>query len=189
MATRQVLFIQGAGDIHAPDGSGVLASYLRDALGDAAEVLVPDMTDAENPRYEAWSGQLRTELAGLRDRPVLVGHSLGGSVLLRCLAERAYERSIAGLFLVSTPYWGPGGWDYAEFALPEDFSAASLPPMSRVVLYHSHDDSEVPFEHLARYAELLPDAEVRELPGDRHSFLDGLPELVEDVTAVLRGDA
>ena len=88
MATRQVLFIQGAGDMHAPDGSGVLASYLRDALGDAAEVLVPDMTDAENPRYEAWSGQLRTELAGLRDRPVLVGHSLGGSVLLRCRPGR-----------------------------------------------------------------------------------------------------
>jgi hypothetical protein len=62
---------------------------------------------------------------------------------------------VAGLFLEATPDWGPGGWDYAEFAVPEGF-AATLPPIDRVFLYHSRDDGEVPFRHLAWYAKRLP---------------------------------
>ena len=43
-----VLFIQGAGEVRAPDGSGVLAEYLRRELGDSFEVVAPEMPDADS---------------------------------------------------------------------------------------------------------------------------------------------
>ena len=181
---RKVLFVQGAGDKDEPDGSGRLIASLRDALGDGYAVLAPRMPEAAtDPRYGAWAGRIEQELAGMGARPILVGHSLGGSVLLRWLAAGGYDRPVGGLFLVATPDWGPGGWDYAQFAVPEGF-AATLPPIDRIVLYHARDDPEVPFTHLGWYAERLPQALVRELDEGGHSFVGGLPQLAEDVRAV-----
>lgn len=181
---RQVLFVQGAGDKDEPDGSGGLIAYLQDALGDGYAVLAPDMPEAAtDPRYGAWAGRIEQELAVMGDRPVLVGHSLGASVLLRWLAGGGDDRPVRGLFLVATPDWGPDGWDYAEFAVPDDF-AATLPPIDRTVLYHGRDDAVVPFTHLDWYAKRLPKAIRRELVAGGHSFPDGLPRLAEDVRAI-----
>jgi predicted alpha/beta hydrolase family esterase len=44
----------------------------------------PDMpAAATDPLYGAWVGRVEKELATMGDRPILVGHSLGASVLLR----------------------------------------------------------------------------------------------------------
>jgi len=181
---REVLFVQGAGDKDEPDGSGRLIAYLQNALGDGYAVLAPDMPEAAtDPRYGPWAGRIEEELAVMGVRPILVGHSLGASVLLRWLAEGGYGRPVGGLFLVATPDWGPGGWDYAEFAVPDGF-AATLPPIDRMVLYHGRDDAVVPFMHLGWYAKRLPEALVRELDDGGHSFPGGLPQLAEDVRAV-----
>src|SRR5690348_16781926 len=86
---------------------------------------------------------------------MLVGHSFGGSILLKYLATEAYRIHIAGLFLVATPYWsGDEDWQI-EHALPEDF-AAKLPQIARIVLYHSRNDGEIPFAHLERFKAKLP---------------------------------
>jgi predicted alpha/beta hydrolase family esterase len=181
---REVLFVHGAGDKDEPEGSGRLIAYLQDALGDGYAVRAPAMpAAATDPRYAAWAGRVEQELAAMGDRPILVGHSLGASVLLRWLAEGGYGRPVGGLFLVATPDWGPGGWDYAEFAVPDDF-AATLPPIDPIALYHARDDPEVPFTHLSWYAERLPEAMVRELDAGGHSFLGGLPQLADDIRAV-----
>ena len=49
---------------------------------------------------------------------IFVGHSFGGSVLLKYLAEGTYRKHVKGLFLVSVPNWAPNGWAYDEFAAP-----------------------------------------------------------------------
>jgi pimeloyl-ACP methyl ester carboxylesterase len=77
------------------------------------------------------------------------------------------------------PWWGPEGWDFAEYAPAEDF-AARLPEIP-VFLYHSVDDPHVPVDHLKLYEAQLRDARVRRVPGADHSFLRGLPDLVEDI--------
>jgi uncharacterized protein len=96
----------------------------------------------------------------------LVGHSLGGSVLLKYLAEAGMDRvlvptpasiTIAGLFLLAVPFWGTPDWEVDAYALPEGF-AARLPPGLPVLLYHCRDDAVVPFAHLALYAQHLPHA-------------------------------
>jgi len=179
MATRRVLFIPGAGDPRHPQGSGHLADYLARGLGDAFEVVAPAMPKPDDPDYRSWRDAIASVLPDLGDNPLLVGHSFGGSVLLKYLAEGTDQEPIAGLFLVSTPFWGS---DFPDFALADGWAAAvwDIPTF----LYHSRDDPEIPVSHLRRYQEHLPHATSRLIDGSEHSFTDGLPELVTDLRAV-----
>jgi predicted alpha/beta hydrolase family esterase len=129
--------------MHAPDGSGRLAGYLASALGARYQVIAPEMPDADNPRYRPWRDRLEQEIKAIDEDVIVVGHSFGGSVVLKYFAEGSLRTPVRGLFLVSVPDWGPGGWAYDEFAVPNDVS--SRLPTSRVFLYHSREDPEVPF--------------------------------------------
>ena len=181
-AARTILFVQGAGHMREPDGSGHLADYLERELGTAYRVVAPEMPDADNPRYRPWRDAIERELRGIDGWLALIGHSFGGSVLLKYLAEPSVQRRIEGLFLVSVPWWGPEGWTYEEFAVPEDL-AASL-PRTRIFLSPSREDLEVPFAHFRVYEQQLPASVSRPLPGSDHSFVDGLPQLVDDVKSL-----
>jgi hypothetical protein len=181
MKRRVVLFIHGAGDKRDPEGSGGLIDYLAATLGSDYEVRAPDMPEPDEPHYEAWGRRIDEEIAALPEDGLLVGHSLGGSMLLKCLALRpASHRPVAGLFLVSTPFWGTDEDWKLEYALPDDFPER-LPPIRQIVLYHSRGDEHVPCAHLGQYEEKLPEATVRLLDGSEHSFTQGLPVLVEDI--------
>ena len=176
---KHILFIQGAGNKHAPLGSGKLIAYLQEQLGNNYEVLAPDMPDPEHPTYQAWRDQIEQELGKLDADVLLIGHSLGGSMLLKYLAEGTYQKPIAGMFLVAVPYWGKRDWEL-EYAVPDDF-ASHLPPIRHLFLYHSRADEAVPFASLRRYQEHLPQATVRVLDGKEHSFTEGLPLLAQDI--------
>jgi uncharacterized protein len=184
MDTQPVLFIQGAGSMYDPEGSGRLATYLARELSTGYRVLAPEMPDADNPHYQPWRDRIAHELEAIDEEVILVGHSFGGSVLLKYLAEGSYQKPVRGLFLVTVPDWGPDGWAYDEYAVPED--VGSRLPASRIFLYHSRDDPVVPFAHLGYYQEHLPTAIVRPIDGSEHSFVDGLPTLVDDIKSLSR---
>lgn len=177
-----VLFVQGAGDLHHPEGSIHLARFLERELGARYRIVVPEMPDAENPTYPRWRTAIEEGLAGVDGAALIVGHSLGGTVVLRMLAESPAPAQIRGLFLASMPWWGPEEWDVDEYAPPDGFGAR-LPDIP-IFLYHSVDDPHVPFGHLARYRAALPAATARSVPGAEHSFRNGLPELVRDIEGV-----
>jgi uncharacterized protein len=150
---------------------------LGDALGPEYHVQAPRMPQPTNPRYQNWARRI-AQLIDDEASPVLVGHSLGASVLLKYLAEAAPRPSFAGLFLIATPVWGS---DFPEFALSPDFESR-LHDASPIYLYHSRDDPEIPFEHLERYSRALPQAIVRPLDGRGHEFNQKqFPELVADI--------
>jgi predicted alpha/beta hydrolase family esterase len=156
---------------------------LERSLGPHYLVKAPHMSKPARPHYRTWAQRIAELIAGTTN-PVLVGHSFGASVLLKYLTEAAPLPSFTGLFLVATPFWGP---DFPEFALPDDF-ATRLRDIGPIHLYHSRDDSEVPFEHLERYRLALPQAIVRELDGRGHEFNDEtFPELADDIRAVVEG--
>jgi uncharacterized protein len=182
VAAQPVLFIQGAGDMHEPEGSAVLAGYLSRELGRGYRVFAPEMPDADNPMYRPWRDAIERELAAIDGAVILVGHSFGGSVLLKYLAEGSTTTPIAGIFLVSMPWWGPEGWHWDELDLPPDF--ASRLPQAPLFLYHSRDDPEAPFAHLGLYADRLPNATSRPITGKEHSFMNGLPEIVDDIRSL-----
>jgi uncharacterized protein len=182
--SQPVLFIQGAGRMHEPEGSGRLAAYLASELGTDYRLIAPEMPDADHPHYQPWRDRIEQELEAIDGKVILVGHSFGGSVLLKYLAEDAYRKPVRGLFLVSVPNWGPDGWAYDEFAAPND--VGSMLRASRIFLYHSRDDPEVPFAHLAYYQDHLPTATARAIDGAQHSFIWGLPTLVDDIKSLPR---
>ncbi len=98
---KQVLFIQGAGG-RAYEIDGGLVTSLRDALGAEYDVLYPGMPGEESAGSEAWIAQISRELAALGGKIILVGHSVGGSMLLKYLSEEKIERSIICLKLPPT---------------------------------------------------------------------------------------
>ena len=176
-----VLFIHGAGGESAYEEDGLLAVSLQDALGVAYEVRYPRMPLEENTGYADWKIRIALELSSLDNKIILIAHSVGGSILLKYLIEERVEKSIAGLFLLATPYFsGDDIWNDAQINLPQDF-AAKLPAIPRMFLYHSRDDEVVPFDHLALYAAKLPQAIVREFDGRGHQFANNLTEVAEDI--------
>lgn len=178
---KQVLFIHSAGPQGEGEGSFGLLRYLVDELGSEFQVVAPEMPDPDDPQYATWKKKLKEEIASLDDGAVLVGHSLGGSVLFKFLSEEELGKSFAKLIAIAAPFWGSNSnWKVENFTLPEDFvSRSSLLPA--VVLLHSIGDDIVPFDHLEKYMNHIPSATARQLSGNDHVFQNGLKELAEEI--------
>ena len=179
MTRKDVLFIHSAGPQGYRQGSYYLLSYLEKVLGDGYHIVRPQMPDPNYPNYELWSKKLGESIRSLHQPAILVGHSLGGSVLLKYLAEQHVPAKVSGLFVVAAPYWGTANWEVDEFMLPENF--ASVLGGQSIFFYHSQDDEAVPLKHMLYYAHELPLAAVRELKHRGHLFSSGLPELIKDI--------
>lgn len=120
---------------------------------------------------------------------VVVGHSVGASVLVKWLSEREDDNAIAGVFLVACPFWGGDGWryeGYEELALPPK-PAAGFSTGLPVYLYHCRDDATVPFDHLALYVRALPQATARALDEGGHQLNDDLSVAARDIAALPLG--
>lgn len=182
---KQVLFIHGAGE-GAYEADKQLAASLQQSLGPEYEVHYPVMPDEENAPYEQWKHQIETELATMQEPIILIGHSVGASIVLKYLSEIEVKKSIAGISLIANPFWGGSGWryeGYEELALPKEFPTR-LPKGASLFLYHSRDDEVVPFAHLALYADHLPQATVRELDGRGHQLNNDLSEVAADIKSL-----
>jgi predicted alpha/beta hydrolase family esterase len=182
---QQILFLQGGGaGAHQADAK--LVASLRRPLGTSYDVRFPKMPAEDDPDYQRWKPRLTKELAALGNGSILVGHSVGGSFLLKYLVEEEVTRSLAGIFLIATPFWGGAGWRYEGFervALPSDFGTL-LPPGAPIFLYHGRDDETVPFAHLSLYAAKLPHATLRAIEGRGHQLGDDLSEVAADIRSL-----
>lgn len=175
----QVLFVQGAGrEGYRKDCK--LVDSLRVGLGPAYQVHYPEMPDADDPKYAAWRDKIAQEAAALEGQVVLVGHSLGASLLLKWLSETPLARPVAGLFLLAPPYWDDPEWRIGEYVLREDF-ASTLPDGLPVFLSHCQDDEVVPFAHLALYEAHLPRATIRTQATGGHQFGNDLAQVAQDI--------
>jgi predicted alpha/beta hydrolase family esterase len=182
---RTVLVIHGAGEPRRWHGKVYWEVLLGNSLGPGYRVQAPRMPTPADPHYQAWARRIDELLAGAR-KPILVGHSLGASVLLKYLAEAVRQPALAGLFLIATPFWGE---NFPAFALPTD-AAVRLRAVAPIYLYYSRDDPEVRFEHLERYRQVLPHATVRVLDGRGHEFTQPeFPELTTDIRTLGMRDA
>jgi uncharacterized protein len=178
---KKILFAHSAGPQYAEGkGSYDLVKYLKSKLSDEFEILFPTIEKPNTPTYEKFKKMFVATFNGIAEPVILVGHSLGGSTLLKYLSEERHDISISGLFLVATPYWKS---NMKEFQLKENFQT-SLKKIPSIFLYHSKNDTVVPFEHLKFYQTAFKAATVRELPGKEHRFSKGLSQLVSDIKSI-----
>jgi uncharacterized protein len=177
---KQVVFIQGGG-AGAYEADGKLLASLRRALRANYEVKYPKMPNEDQPDYDSWGLQINKELAALDGEIILVGHSVGGYILIKYLTEgNVPKKQIIGICLIAAPY--PGGdenWQFEGFSLSEDFGT-KLPKDAKVFLYHSPDDQIVPFTHMALYAKKLTQATVRQTSGG-HQLNNDLSIVAKDL--------
>ncbi len=178
---RQVLFIQGAGEGTHDEWDDKLVDSLRAELGDGFEVRYPRMPDEDDPSAVTWVPAIREAIARLDGNAVVVGHSVGGTVLMHSLADDPPDRPVAAIILLAAPFVGDGGWPGDEFVLPNDLGAR-LPPDVPIHLVHGLADDEVPPAHVDLYADAISQAYVHRLPGRDHQLGNDLG----DVATVIR---
>ncbi|MGW4296914.1 alpha/beta fold hydrolase [Micromonospora chersina] len=178
--TRQVLFVQGGGAGVHDEWDDKLCDSLRRQLGDGYEVCYPRMPDEDDPSYARWSTAIRDEMTTLAGGAVVVGHSVGATILVNALAERPPESELSAIVLVAAPFVGAGGWPGDEFELPHDLGAR-LPQGVPVHLFHGLDDEIAPPSHADLYARAIPQAQLHLLPGRDHQLNNDLSEVAKAI--------
>jgi pimeloyl-ACP methyl ester carboxylesterase len=181
--TRQVLFIQGGGaGVH--DGwDNQLVGSLRRELGDGYEVRYPRMPDEADPSYARWSAAIWHEMTALNDGAVLVGHSVGGTILVNTLADLALKREFRAIMLLAAPFVGAGGWLSDEFELPQDLGAR-LPQGVPVHVFHGLQDETAPPSHAALYDRAIPQAQLHRMPGCDHQLGNDLGDVAKTISSI-----
>jgi len=109
---------------------------------------------------------------------VLIGHSLGGTFLVKYLSENIIHKTIMATILVAAPFDDEGkGESLASFALSSLF-AKFTKQCQRIYLIQSKDDPVVPFEHIKKYRRALPNAETMIFDNRGHFNQETFPEII-----------
>ena len=175
-----VLFVQGAGEgVHA-NWDDKLVDSLRRALGPRYAVRYPRMPNEADPALTTWRPVLEQELASLRPGAVVVGHSVGGTIVIHVLSDAAPIAAVGAIVLIAAPFFGAGGWPSDDIEARPDL-AARLPAGVPVFLYHGEEDDTVPVSHVELYAAAIPHAHVRRLAGRDHQLNNDLSEVASDI--------
>ena len=179
-AQRQVLFVQGGGNGTHDEWDNKLVESLGHELGNDYKIHYPQMPTEADPAMKSWKAKISSVLAKLQGKVFLVGHSIGGSILLNYLTEGEVKKSIVGLALLAAPSRDDDLWDFDDLRLPDNLGER-LAYIPRIFLYHSRDDDVVPFAHLALHGSRLPQATIRQLDGRGHQFGNNLADIAKDI--------
>jgi len=174
-----VHFFHGAGE-GAFAADAPLAESLAEHLGSGFRIQMPRLPEEDGPGDELWIAAIREAIDQASSPAVVVGHSAGGYLLVKCLATRSFTTRVEGICLIAAPF--PGGtpeWSFEGFDLPSDLDRR-LPAGATVLLYASADDETVPFSHRDRYAAAIPSAITRATTGG-HQLSDGLAAVAADI--------
>lgn len=173
---RQVLFIQGAGVRVHDEWDNKLVESLTRALGPQYVIRYPRMPGEEDPHFAAWKVTLQQQFEELDDGAIVVGHSVGGTMLINTLAEQPPPVVFGAIILMAAPFIGEGGWQSNDWQ-PSDGLGKKLPGGVPIYLYYGLDDETVPLSHVELYAKAIPQAQLCRLPGRDHQLNNDLREI------------
>jgi len=152
--------------------------WLRQVLGDDYEVIIPIMPNKTNAQYDEWKLWMDKIMPFLNDDVILVGHSMGGSFLAKYLSESKFPKKIKAVFLIAAMFdYDDDGYSLQSFALPENLDLQT----DKIFLYHSKDDTVVPYRSLENFKAKFPNATVRTFEDRGHCNQETFPELAEDI--------
>jgi predicted alpha/beta hydrolase family esterase len=180
---RRVLFVQGGGEGAHDRWDDKLVASLQHELGDDYAIGYPRMPDEADPQYFAWKAALHAAFDALEDGAILVGHSVGGTILINALAEQPPRLKVGGIFLIAAPFIGQGGWPSADIK-PRANLSEDLPVGVPIFLYQGGEDETVPIAHVHLYAKAIPQAVIRIAEHSDHQLNDDLSQLARDIRSL-----
>lgn len=154
---------------------------LGERLGGDFEIIAPEMPNGLNAKYLEWKIWFDKIVPLLNQEVVLVGHSLGGTFLVKYLAENKFPKNIKSLHLAAPAYDAEGTEEsMADFLMPDNLEAVSN-SSERILLYQSKDDVVVPPLNAEKFKKAIPSIEVMYFEDRGHFRQEEFPELVENI--------
>lgn len=155
-------------------------------LWEKYQVALLDMPNKNVALYEEWKIQFEKVFQYLDWNQVIIAHSLWTIFILKYLTENKFPKRINQLHLVSALIdnkWLPIEesyiWDFK-------FDIQRIPEIQNlcdeIFLYHSRDDTCVPFSQWERLYSFLPGAKFEIFENRWHMNMEEFPEIVENIT-------
>ena len=157
-------------------------------LGKKFEVVLLRMPNPLNARYEEWEIVFNKVLPFLRNKPILVGHSMGGIFLAKYLSKHRFPKRILATILVAAPFNGAHRGEYyslVDFALPKSLKGFATQG-GKIFIYQSKDDPTVPFANAERYKQAIPSATIVWFQHKGHFSQWTFPELARHIRKIAR---
>ncbi len=157
-----ILFLHGA-NVDADDLTPSNYSLLR---------RLKSLAPIEAPLIQGdWLNAFDGLLGSLGPDDAIVGHSHGGAMALKWIAEREPGKALSSFVGCAMPLWGQPDWTMSEFCLPDDTGGA-FDALGRVTILHAQDDRVVDPTHADLYGARIARARVRHLPRGGHDLDD-----------------
>ncbi len=163
---------------------GQFFPWLKDELRRKGhEVVALDFPNPEMPESEEWFKLLSDEICPLTEDDILVGHSLGGAMLLRFLDNAEARTLPKGVVTVGAP-WFINHEQLRSF-FPMDFDYEVIMWKAKLfTVIHSKDDKVVPFDHAEKYQKMLH-ANLVETQSDGHFQGEQYPVILEEIQKII----
>jgi uncharacterized protein len=183
---KNLVIIHGAGVRSYKIMTEKWVPYIKNELGAGFEITCPRMPNPQFPQYSSWRTTIKNTLSKIEGPLILVGHSLGGTLLLKYLTEEKVSQEILGLYFIASPYFSEDkGWNYQDFFI--NIGPDKLLGNYPVYSYHSTDDAIVPVGHQGFYASKFPQTIVRTLEGHGHEYkMEEFKEIIQDIKQLSR---
>jgi predicted alpha/beta hydrolase family esterase len=164
------------------DTSKSWKSNLEKDVGESYEIFKPSFPNRLKADYNAWKIWFEKHFDFLTsEKIILIGHSLGGLFLAKYLCENKFPQELCGLHLVAPVFDYGVGKHLGNF----NFDNTKLTNVSKqcknIFLYHSTDDTIVPYNHSVEYQKSLENSELITLKNKGHINQEDFPELLERI--------
>ena len=152
---------------------------LEKELGEDFEVLAPQMPNKTNAHYEEWKIWFERMVPFLNNNVVFIGNSLGGIFLAKYLSENLFPNKIKATLLIAAPFDDKDMKEsLTDFILPSSLKKLTV-QSGKIYLIYSEDDPVVPFNHLNKYKNNLPDAEIIIFTDRKHFTQETFSEIIK----------
>lgn len=145
------------------------------------------MPNGTNARYNEWELWFSRIAQILNEEVILIGHSLGGIFLVKCLSENIFPKKTKAVILVAAPFDNSdkieGGESLVDFALLSSLEKL-VQQVDKIYLIHSKDDPVVHFTQLTKYQRALPNAEAIIFENRGHFNQETFPEIIEIIKSM-----
>ena len=150
------------------------------------KVSVLPMPNTVHPKLSEWLKELQKQIGTPNSNVYMVGHSLGGTAVLRYLESLPENEKIGGAVLVATPIEPIGYDEIGEFLDPPFNFEKIKQSAEHITLIYSDDDPVVPYQQGKILESALGATLFTIKNGGHFNASDGFLQLPEVLDAVLQ---